>query len=430
MAKIDNSAYNYFLQAYGDKLSGTRFDSHKREDLEKIYNRIVRKNRSTPVYKITFDGDVKNFAIDLKEQSRSTLNLVSSITEDSDDIESVFYKKIATSSNEDAVKINYIGSDDADGRTAFTVGVDSLALPQVNTGNYLPIKGNDFEEGTYSFDLSTPFKSYEFEFNVSYGDTNREVQSKIARLVNSSNVGLSAKVVRDGNGNSALQLTSKQTGLSEDEKNLFSISSDSSWNEINKLGIANITQPASNSRFSLNGKDHSSLSNTFTINQEFEITLSNTTPKDRPAVIGFKANTDAIADSVSDLLTSYNGFIAVGEKYSTSHSNNQLLNEVHGISMQLSDDLKNIGVNENPDDGTLSLDREKLADSVTSANAKHTFKVLNKFKDMLTKEAGKTSIDPLNYVDKITVEYKNPKNVLTAPYASSIYAGLLLDYSL
>lgn len=140
MAKIDNSAYNYFLQAYGDKLSGTRFDSHKREDLEKIYNRIVRKNRSTPVYKITFDGDVKNFAIDLKEQSRSTLNLVSSITEDSDDIESVFYKKIATSSNEDAVKINYIGSDDADGRTAFTVGVDSLALPQVNTGNYLPIK--------------------------------------------------------------------------------------------------------------------------------------------------------------------------------------------------------------------------------------------------------------------------------------------------
>lgn len=35
MAKIDNSAYNYFLQAYGDKLSGTRFDSHKREDLEK-----------------------------------------------------------------------------------------------------------------------------------------------------------------------------------------------------------------------------------------------------------------------------------------------------------------------------------------------------------------------------------------------------------
>lgn len=430
MAKVDSSAYNYFLQTYGGNLTGTRFDSHKKEDLQKVYNKIVRQNKYSPLFKIDFDGDVKNFAIDLKEQSHSTLNLMSSITEDSDDIESIFYKKIATSSNEDAVKIRYIGSDDADSKTAFSVGVKKLASPQVNTGNFLATKGQDFEEGTYSFDLDTPFKSFEFEFNVSYGDTNSEVQNKIARLVNSSNVGLSAKIVRDGNGRSALQLISKQTGLSDNEENLFSIKSDTAWNEINKLGISNISEPASNSRFELNGSEHSSLSNTFTINQQFEITLAGTTPKDEPAIIGFKANTDAIADSVDDLLTSYNGFIAVGEKYSTNHSNNQLLNEVHGISIILNDDLTKIGVNENPDDGTLSLDRDKLADSVTSANAKHTFKILNKFKDMLSREANKTSIDPLNYVDKITVEYKNPKMTFTAPYATSIYAGLLLDYSL
>jgi flagellar hook-associated protein 2 len=264
---------------------------------------------------------------------------------------------------------------------------------------------------------------------VNYGDTNNVVQAKIARLVNSSNVGLSASVIRDGKGNTALQLVSKNTGLSDDENELFSIQSGSSWNEVKKLGIANTSQSASNSEFTLNGSLHSSLANTFTINRDFEITLLGTTPEDTPARIGFKANTEAIADSVEDLITSYNGFIAVGEKYRGKHANNQLLNEVHGISRNRAEDLSSIGIEEN-EDGTLTLDRKKLASAVGPADAKRTFKILNRFKEDLSKEANKTSVNPLNYVDKVTVEYKDPKNVFTAPYASSVYSGLLLDLSL
>ena len=429
MSKIDN-AYQYFLATYGKSLgAANRYDTHKRSELRDVYSRMVRVNKNAPLYKIDFTGDVKNFAIDLKEQSRAAQNVVSSLSSDDGNIESVFYKKTAVSSNEGAVKIKYIGGEDVDSGTSFTVGVKKLAKPQVNTGAYLPAQGRDFEEGSYSFDLTSNHKSFEFQFNVNYGDTNNVVQAKIARLVNSSNVGLTASVVRDGKGNAALQLVSKNTGLSEDETELFSIQSGSSWNEVKKLGIANTSQPASNSEFTLNGSEHSSLANTFTINRDFEITLLNTTPADTPARIGFKPNTEAIADSVEDLITSYNGFIAVGEKYRGKHANNQLLNEVHGISRNRASDLSSIGIEEN-EDGTLTLDRKKLASAVGPGDAKKTFKILNRFKEDLSKEANKTSVNPLNYVDKVTVEYKDPKNVFTAPYASSVYSGLLLDLSL
>jgi len=429
MARIDDNAYQYLLNTYGKDLVANRYDSHKKSELRDVYNRIIKTNKNAPLYKINMNGDVKNFAIDLKENARKMQNVVSSLSTDGEDIESVFYKKIATSSDEDAVAVNYIGDESGSDVPAFTVGVKKLADPQINTGNYLPMNGKSFQEGTYSFDLDTNSKSYEFQYNVAYGDTNYDVQNKIARLFNTSDVGITAKILKNGKGETALQLTSKQTGLAENEEYLFKIQSGSSWNEMKTLGIGQISQEASSSVFSLNDTEHTSLNNTFTINQSFELTLKGTTPENHPAVIGFKANTEAIADSVEELVTSYNGFIAVGQKYSTGHTNNQLLNEVRGIRNLMADQLSSVGIEEQSD-GTISLDRDRIAEAVTGDKAKDSFKILNEFKEALSREAQKTSVNPLNYVDKVTVEYKHPTRTFAAPYASSIYSGLLMDQSL
>ena len=390
---------------------------------------MVKTNKDAPLYKMNLDEDSLNFVIDLKENARSMQNVVSSLAGSDGDIESVFYKKIAVSSNEDAVGVEYVGDDKNPDAPVFEVGVESIATPQVNRGRFLAANGLDFEAGSYAFDLETTSNAYEFQFNVNYGDTNYAVQSKIARLINTSNVGLMADVITDKNANSALQITSKQTGLSENEKWLFNISSNTSWNEINRLGIDRITTPAKSSKFTLNGGEHSSLANTFTINQEFEITLKGKTPADKPAQIGFKANTEAIADSVDNLLTAYNGFVHVGQQYSSGKGNNQLLNEINGIGRRLASDLAKVGVRIN-DDMSLSLDRDAIADVVTSADARAAFDTLNSFKEALSKEADKTAVNPMNYVDKVAVEYKNPGKNFAAPYASSTYSGLLIDQSL
>lgn len=435
MAVISNqSVYDYYLSTYGQsdyRERSSRFDSHKKSELRSLYNNILRANKNSPVFKINMDGEeVTKFAIDLKENARHTQNVVSALSTEGDDIESVFYKKVAVSSDPNAVDVMYVGEDNPQESPSFDLGVQHIATPQVNTGKFLPQTGHDFEEGSYEFDLDTNSKSFEFQFNVNYGDNNYDVIQRIARLINTSDVGVSARILMNNRARtSALEITSKQTGLAEDEEYLFKISSGTSWKELNTLGIDKMSSEPMNSSFTLNGSEHSSLSNTFTINQAFEITLKGTTPDDKPAHIGFKANTDAIADSVDELVTSFNGFIAVGQKYESGRGHNQLLNELHALSNTFGDALATVGIRKN-EDGTLFLDREAIADSVTGTDARKAFNILNRFKDSLSREAEKTSINPMNYVDKVTVEYKNPKRNFLAPYASSVYSGLLVDQSL
>ena len=72
------------------------------------------------------------------------------------------------------------------------------------------------------------------------------------------------------------------------------------------LGINDITEMPVNSLFLLNGTEHSSLSNTFTVNNAFELTLKAPSADGESATIGFKADTDAVADNVQSLVNVYN----------------------------------------------------------------------------------------------------------------------------
>ena len=435
MAVINNaSVYDYYLNTYaGDSGNNrsNRFDSHKKSELRDVYGRILKANRQSPLYKLNVDPEsMTRFAIDLKENARRMQNVVSALSTEGDDIESIFYKKVAVSSNPDAVGVEYVGDKDSNENPAFDLGVERLATPQVNTGNFLVSTGHDFEEGSYTFDLDIGGKAFEFQYNVMYGDNNYDVQQRISRLINSSDLALTSRVLlNNGNHTSALQITSKHTGLAEDEEFLFRITSGSNWKEMNILGINEVTEPAQSSKFTLNDTEHSSLSNTFTINQAFEINLKKPTPANAPAHIGFKANTEAIADSVEELITSFNGFVAVGQKYENDNGRNQLLNELHGLARSFGDELAEVGIGLNGD-GTMFLDREHIAESVTGEDAKAAFGILNKFKDALEREAQKTSVNPMNYVDKVTVEYKHPTKTFTAPYATSVYSGLLVNQAL
>ena len=42
-------------------------------------------------------------------------------------------------------------------------------------------------------------------------------------------------------------------------------------------------------------------------------------------------------------------------------------------------------------------------------------------------KAENASINPMRYVDKVIVAYKNPGHNFATPYITSIYAGMMLD---
>ena len=218
--------------------------------------------------------------------------------------------------------------------------------------------------------------------------------------------------------------------MSTEEAYLFNINPDATNDSIvamSQLGIDRITQEASNSSFTLNGARRSSLSNTFTINNTFELTLKQ--PTDGcPATIGFKTNSEAVADNIQTLLDAFNGVIKTAENYADTGASagNKLFNDVGSVSKSRQASLAYIGLMV-ADDGQISIDKDILAAAVQPDRAGETYQTLTDFKDALGEKAGNVAITPMSYVNKIVVAYKNPGHNFNTPYISSIYAGMMLD---
>lgn len=428
MATID-TAYGYYLSTYATK-SASRYDTHKKSELRNIYNTIVKINKESPLYKFQNMGDVQKFAIDIKESALNIKNVVASLSDD-DDISKAFQKKIAYSTQEDIVTANYIGTNQqAEDMSSFTIEVLQLAKPQINLGTFLDKGRLDLRPDTYSFDLETNSAAYEFQFNVAPTDSNYTVQQKIANLITNAGISLQGSIIEDEEGRSAIQIESGATGRNLGEEYLFNITPQGNHNSMTALqvlGINHISQPSQNAEFLLNGTERSSFTNTFSINNAFELTLHSISEEGNPATIGFKANVDAIADNIQTLVDSYNGIIETADKYSESqHQSARLFHDMSSAAFALQNDLEALGLMVDSH-GEISVDKALLAEAVDTEDSDESFYVLNDFKNLLDEKATNASLDPMKYVDKVVVVYKDPDNTLATPYITSIYSGMMMD---
>lgn len=432
MARID--AYAYYLSTYA-QLRPTRYDAHKKSDLRKVYNAMVKTNREAPLYRLSSNDAVSKYAIDIKENAKAIQNVVASLSDNYGDFTDSFRRKVAISSNEESVSVTYIGDGTENTNLDnFQIEVQQLSSPQINTGNLLRNDGLSIIPGTYSFDLNVNYAAYEFQLNVNPGENNLEVLKKLAGLVNRSALGINATLSHGttdiGEPATALKLTSRQMGRSSEEP-IFTVKPGPSADSIQflkQLGIEQITQQAENSRFRVNGEELESLSNSFIINNTFELNLNNVSPEGQTAEISFKTDIDAIADNVMSLVDSFNRILEIAENSSLEATGepNKLLIEISSISRSRRESLGEIGLMV-ADNGFISLDKEKLEAAIQPDRADVTFKRLAKFKNAIGAKADTVAINPMNYVNKVVVNYKNPGKTFTAPYFSSVYSGMLLD---
>lgn len=432
MAFAISSAYDYYLSTYGSQ-QASRYDSHKKEDLRNTVNKIKKLNKESPLYKIRISGDVQKFAIDIKESARSIKNVVAAFSETDEGIGAGFQKKIAASSNPDAATAEFIGdSNTLVTSEGFEIEIMQLASPQTNVGNFLKRDEYDFLPGSYSFDLNMNSNSYEFQYNINAGDTNGDVLHKLARLVNNAHIGLKADILNGSQEMASLRLESKQTGLSPEETALFKIVPDNTFESkqaMQTLGIDAVAAMAENSIFLLNGTQHSSYSNTFTVNNIFSVTLNGVTPKNEPVKIGFKPGFEAVTDDIQSLVDSFNTMIRIAEDHSgMPTSNEKLLRDMGNVAKTFSPSLYPLGLSVS-DRGMIEVDLPKLTESVVADDAKENLGVLNRFKDAIGRKADEASLDPMNYVKKVLVTYKNPNSTknFVCPYISSVYSGMMVD---
>lgn len=426
-----NSVYNYYAAQYGHR-EYSKYDTHSKAQLKSTFGRLQKINSQTPSYKIDFSDAALKYAIDLKENARELSQIADELSDESTD--SITYKRSATSSSPQVIDVEYIGDSCVQDYEPLEVTVSQLACPQTNTGNFLQPNSKPFAAGEYSFDLQVQDLTYQFEFGVNATDTVTDTQQKIARLINQADIGLNAQLLTDGLGNSAISITSDATGIRGISPTIFHIqsqnssdASDSNTELVSTLGLDRVTQYPANAVYSVNGTTATSVSNEVTIDNNYVLTFFDTTGK-APVTISMNTDTDAIADSIGELIGGYNNLISVTANDANEHfeGNEKLKKDFAGIAKSYNHLLNENGLSVT-DNGTIAVDRDAIISAADNGTLGDIFSGLNAFKQAVQKKAEDISLNPMDYVNNKIIAYKNPLRPTNDPYNLSAYTGMIFD---
>ena len=426
-----NSVYNYYAAQYGHR-EYSKYDTHSKAQLKSTFGRLQKINSQIPSYKIDFSDAALKYAIDLKENARELSQIADELSDESTD--SITYKRSATSSSPQVINAEYIGDSCVQDYEPLEVTVSQLACPQTNTGNFLQPNSKPFAAGEYSFDLQVQDLTYQFEFGVNATDTVTDTQQKIARLINQADIGLNAQLLTDGLGNSAISITSDATGIRGISPTIFHIqslnssdASDSNTELVSTLGLDRVTQYPANAVYSVNGTTATSVSNEVTIDNNYVLTFFDTTGK-APVTISMNTDTDAIADSIGELIGGYNNLISVTANDANEHfeGNEKLKKDFAGIAKSYNHLLNENGLSVT-DNGTIAVDRDAIISAADNGTLGDIFSGLNAFKQAVQKKAEDISLNPMDYVNNKIIAYKNPLRPTNDPYNLSAYTGMIFD---
>ena len=123
----------------------------------------------------------------------------------------------------------------------------------------------------------------------------------------------------------------------------------------------------------------------------------------------------------------YNSFINTAAGYLDSHPRSRrLVGEMNHISQAYRADFERMGVSFG-EDGQLALDKEALRQTALADEGKDSLSVIRDFADSILRKTNQVSLNPMQYVDKTVVAYKNPGHNFIAPYAPSAYSGMMFN---
>lgn len=443
-----NAVYNQFSTTYMQKKAVGRYDTHKRSELRTLCNSMAKVNRDAPLYLIDRSEDAKRFVISLKEDARELRNTIISTMGDADS--SAFNNKIAYSTNPDIISAKYIGSpasglpgDTAASDTGsvassngevpgYEIEVTSLASPQVNLGNFLPKDGKKLATGEYSFDISVNDMGYEFQFNINEGDTTHDIQKRLARLINNSKIGLNASVEENDGELTSLRIESSRVGIDYGQNSrIFTISEDNTSKNsgvVSFLGLDYVAREASNAHFIVNGTEASATSNNFILQNTYEITLNGLSENEgQTTTIGLKPDTEAFHDNISTLIGGYNNFIrSVSEFQNSQTQSSHLVKEMNRITGFYYQEMEKLGIAPQKD-GTLTLDSEQLNQVISTEEPEEALSSLKAFSQSMLRKSSQISLNPVSYMNKKIVAYKDPNNTFLSPYVTSAYSGMFFN---
>lgn len=427
--------YDQYLTAYrqrdnnsGKKVSrrSSRYDTHEPSELQNVYSAIQWKNRFAPLYLNEPSPKSIAFAVHLKESAQNLKQTINSLSGNDDNL---FAMKTAYSDNEELATVEY-APEKSDGSVpdGFELEVESFASPQINTGKYIETdKITDLPTDSYSFDILTSKLHYELQFNVNENETNGSLQNKLARLINNSDIGVSAKVVEDG-AYSALEITSDAYGLPYQNARHFTINDDkTSYNNgvVDYLGLNDNVKEGSNALYSIDGEEKTSYSNAFDVHGAYHVTL-NPQSETKNANIGLFADAESLSHNIETFVDGYNSFlngVLSGNVENDSNADDSLsLTRILSKDMTKFLDLHKANLEKYgitiKDDASLDYEQTDMAAAPDA---------LQSFGNQIMRKLTSISLDPMEYIDRRICAYPNPFTNYINPYMTSIYTGMLFN---
>ncbi len=421
-----NNVYNYYRADLFGR-SSSRYDSHDRSDLKKVYKSIVNMSKDEPVFLLKDVRAIEEYSIHMKESAIRFRNSIASLGGLNES--TMFEQRTVYSTDPDVVEASGINISKDE---TIDMTVENLATAQETMGNFLPESELSLSPGAYSFDVMTANSNYELQFNIGDTDTNQTIQNRLARLINHSNLGLSASVITNEHNESALLIRSNKTGTTVGGQQPFTISDENTSQRkgiIDYLGIRETGNPAQNAHYTVNGESFQSPSNSFILDGKYSIELKGVGgTEDDPVKIGVKPDYESLKDNIISLTGSYNDFLQAAAKYVDQHPRtNLLIGTMKAMSAGYASAFTKAGITQDSN-GNLSVDEEKLTTALGSEDADETLGSLKNFTHTTLHKATQIQLNPMDYIDKRIVAYKNPKvSHYANPYVTSAYSGMLFN---
>ena len=285
--------------------------------------------------------------------------------------------------------------------------------------------------GTYSFDISINNTAYEFQFNINPGDTNFDLQNKLSRLINNANVGIKAEVKEYDNSHAALSLESTATGIDLGHATIFDITDDNTSKHsgiVDYLGLNEVSRHPQNAVFSLNGDKRVSYTNHFTVEGKYELNLQGLPATQGETVtIGLKPDTESLTENIHRFIGGYNDFIKAAQEYRNSQpKSSQLIREMSRISGLYNNELGSLGISLD-ESGIIQVDDSVLKAGIDENGAKESLNGIKRFANAVLNKTNAISLNPMDYVNKTIVAYKNPGKNYAPAYITSQYSGMMFN---
>jgi hypothetical protein len=231
------------------------------------------------------------------------------------------------------------------------VRIDQIARGQENEGYGLRSRAeNPAAVGENRFSITQNGRTTEYAVNVEEGDTNADVNRRIADAVNSANIGVRATVTEE-DGNSVLTLESRDTG----EQNAFS-AYDTEGALLNNAGVTAATQNAQDASYRINGNHtQTSADNSINLGNGVEATLRGAT-QGEAVTVSAQQNSRGQAGAMRELVNGVNNLVSLAER---GGAGNRLGNDLNALLGSYAYALEEVGIS-GARDGRLSIDQDRL----------------------------------------------------------------------